>query len=164
MLSRKKPELVDAQYTKNQAWKSLQDTLGSEPAEVVTLEHHCQYKYLFNFRGVAASFRFKHLFLCGSLVIHVGNEWLEFFYPALQPWVHYIPLNENATEEDIIKLILFLQEHDEIAHKIAERGQKFITNHLSFKEVRCYWRTLLKNYQKLLNYTVELDKSLIEIT
>lgn len=62
VLSRDKPDLVDAQYTKNQAWKSdkvillqqiklivensalFQDTLGLPPADVVTLEDHCQYK------------------------------------------------------------------------------------------------------------------------
>ena len=66
LLSREAPQLVDAQYTKNQAWKSdkvcdscnklyysnnyvvvlciLQDTLGSPPANVVPLEDHCQYK------------------------------------------------------------------------------------------------------------------------
>ena len=45
-----------------------------------------RYKYLFNYRGVAASFRFKHLFLCRSLVFHVGEEWDEFFYAYLIPW------------------------------------------------------------------------------
>lgn len=54
-------------------------------------------RYLFNFRGVAASFRFKHLFLCGSLVFHVGDEWLEFFYPQLKPWVHYIPVKTDLS-------------------------------------------------------------------
>lgn len=162
-LSRKKPELIDAQYTKNQAWKSFEDTLGKEPAEVVPLEDHCQYKYLFNFRGVSASFRFKHLFLCGSLVIHVGSDWLEFFYPALKPWVHFVPVDENASETNIIELLLFLKEHDSLAQEIAERGQKFISNNLRLKDVKCYWKMLLKQYQKLLNYSVKLDKSLIEI-
>ena len=55
-------------------------------------------RYLFNFRGVAASFRFKHLFLCSSLVFHVGEEWLEFFYPAMKPWVHYIPVRPDLTD------------------------------------------------------------------
>ena len=64
LLSRQCPTVVDAQYTKNQAWKSVKDTLGQEPADEVSLESHCPYKYLFNYRGVAASFRFKHLFLC----------------------------------------------------------------------------------------------------
>lgn len=56
------------------------------------------FRYLFNFRGVAASFRFKHLFLCGSLVFHVGDEWQEFFYPQLKPWVHYIPVRQDLSD------------------------------------------------------------------
>lgn len=61
-----------------------QDLLGAPEANRVPLEEHCQFAYLFNFRGVAASFRHKHLFLCMSLVFHVGNEWLEFYYPAMK--------------------------------------------------------------------------------
>ena len=84
LLSRKCPDLVDAEYTKNQGWKSDADTLGKPPAEEASLEEHCRYKVLFNYRGVAASFRLKHLFLCRSLVVHVGDAWQEFFYPALK--------------------------------------------------------------------------------
>jgi len=65
--------LVNAKYTKNQSWKSNSDTLNEDPADEVSLEDHCKYKMLVNFRGVAASFRFKHLFLCNSAVIHVGE-------------------------------------------------------------------------------------------
>jgi len=54
-------------------------------------------RYLFNFRGVAASFRYKHLFLCRSLVFQVGTDWQEFFYRALEPWVHYIPVRSSLT-------------------------------------------------------------------
>ncbi|XP_033610880.1 O-glucosyltransferase rumi homolog isoform X2 [Cryptotermes secundus] len=104
LLSRDQPDLVDAKYTKNQAWKSDSDTLYAAPADEVSLEDHCKYRYLFNFRGVAASFRLKHLFLCHSLVFHVGDEWLEFFYPALRQWVHYIPVKSNATKGDIREL------------------------------------------------------------
>lgn len=55
-------------------------------------------RYLFNFRGVAASFRLKHLFLCDSVVFHVGDEWIEFFYPAMKPWVHYIPVKKDLSD------------------------------------------------------------------
>uniref|UniRef100_A0A8C7J6E4 Protein O-glucosyltransferase 1 n=1 Tax=Oncorhynchus kisutch TaxID=8019 RepID=A0A8C7J6E4_ONCKI len=87
LLSREAPDLVDAEYTKNQP-----------PAQEIPLVEHCQYKYLFNFRGVAASFRLRHLFLCGSLVFHVGREWMEFFYPQLLPWVHYIPVKQDLSD------------------------------------------------------------------
>lgn len=161
LLSRHKPYLVNAQYTKNQAWKSPKDTLNAEPAKEVSFEEHCRYKYLFNFRGVAASFRFKHLFLCQSLVFHVGDEWLEFFYPSLKPWVHYVPLVKYPSEEDIENILEFFHKHDDLAKDIAEQGYKFIWHHLRMQDVECYWRKLLKNYAKLLKYKIEEDKSMI---
>lgn len=163
LLSRSKPELVDAQYTKNQAWKSSQDTLNAEPAKEVRLEDHCQFKYLFNFRGVAASFRFKHLFLCRSLVFHVGSSWQEFFYPSLKPWVHYVPVRVGATQKELEQLIRFFAEHDDLAKQIADRGYEHVWNHLRMKDVECYWRQLLRRYGKLIKYEVKLDDSLIEV-
>lgn len=163
LLSRRLPTLIDAQYTKNQAWKSPKDTLNADPAKEVALEEHCRYKYLFNFRGVAASFRFKHLFLCKSLVFHVGDEWLEFFYGALKPWVHYVPLKSYPSAAELEELVRFFKEHDDLAQEIAERGHRQIWDHLKMKDVHCYWRKLLRKYAKLLKFEVKLDEKLIEI-
>ncbi|XP_049919635.1 protein O-glucosyltransferase 1 [Epinephelus moara] len=150
LLSREAPELVDAEYTKNQAWKSERDTLGRPPAKEIPLVDHCKYKYLFNFRGVAASFRLKHLFLCGSLVFHVGDEWQEFFYPQLQPWVHYIPVQQDLS--DVRELLQFVKENDDIAQEIATRGKEFILDHLRMQDVSCYWERLLTEFSRLLTY------------
>ncbi|KAM8903346.1 protein O-glucosyltransferase 1 [Spinachia spinachia] len=150
LLSREAPELVDAEYTKNQAWKSERDTLGSPAAKEIPLIDHCKYKYLFNFRGVAASFRLKHLFLCGSLVFHVGDEWQEFFYPQLQPWVHYIPVKQDLS--DVRELLQFVQENDAVARDIATRGKEFIVDHLRMRDVSCYWERLLAEFGRLLAY------------
>ncbi|XP_053600787.1 O-glucosyltransferase rumi homolog isoform X2 [Plodia interpunctella] len=163
LLSREQPDLVDAQYTKNQAWKSDADTLYAPPASEVSFEGHCKYKYLFNYRGVAASFRFKHLFLCKSLVFHVGDTWLEFFYPSLKPWVHYIPVRPTASQDEIRKYIEFFKDNDSLAKEIADRGFQHIWDHLSDKDVKCYWRRLLKKYANLLKYDVVLDKDLIKV-
>lgn len=163
LLSRRLPNLVDGQYTKNQAWRSPKDTLNADPVKEVPLEEHCRYKFLFNFRGVAASFRFKHLFLCKSLVFHVGNEWMEFFYGALKPWVHYVPLDSNPTEQELEDIIRFFREHDDLARDIAERGHRQIWEHLKMKDVHCYWRKLLRKYAKLLKFEVKLDEKLIAV-
>ncbi|XP_045614677.1 O-glucosyltransferase rumi homolog [Procambarus clarkii] len=162
-LSRENPNIVDAQYTKNQAWKSDADTLYAPPASEVSLEDHCQYKYLFNFRGVAASFRFKHLFLCQSLVFHVGDEWMEFFYHKMKPWVHYIPVKTGASKEEISTLIEFAKKNDEAVSQIAERGYQFIRNHLRMKDVLCYWKKLLLTYAELLKYKPQKEEGLITI-
>uniref|UniRef100_A0A8C2NEY2 Glycosyl transferase CAP10 domain-containing protein n=2 Tax=Capra hircus TaxID=9925 RepID=A0A8C2NEY2_CAPHI len=161
LLSRKNPKLVDAEYTKNQAWKSMKDTLGKPAAKDVHLVDHCKYKYLFNFRGVAASFRFKHLFLCGSLVFHVGDEWLEFFYPQLKPWVHYIPVKTDLS--NVQELLQFVKANDDIAQEIAERGSQFILNHLKMDDITCYWENLLTEYSKFLSYNVTRRKGYDQI-
>lgn len=164
LLSRESPNLVDAAYTKNQAWKSEKDTLFLPPAAEVSLEEHCHYKYLFNFRGVAASFRLKHLFLCQSVVFHVGNEWEEFFYSSLKQWVHYIPVKSDSTKEDLRNLIEFAQNQDKLVKEIAVRGQDFIWSHLRMKDILCYWKALLKQYAKLLKFKPKLGKNIVEIT
>lgn len=112
---------------------------------------------------MAASFRLKHLFLCKSLVFHVGNDWLEFFYPSLIPWVHYVPITPSATKEEIKKYIEFFKENDSLSKEIAERGFQHIWDNLTDKDVKCYWRLLLRKYAKLMKYDVRRDENLIEI-
>lgn len=163
LLSRRKPKLVEAQYTKNQAWKSPKDTLNAKPAKEVSFEDHCKYKYLFNFRGVAASFRLKHLFLCNSLVFHVGDEWQEFFYDQLKPWVHYVPLPSNPSQEQYEELLEYFKHNDALARQIAQRGRDFIWQHLRMEDIKCYWHKLLKGYAKLLKYQVQPDAQMILI-
>ena len=131
----------------------------------ITLEEHCKYRFLFNFRGVAASFRWKHLFLCGSLVFHVGrqgDDYLEFFYGALTPWVHYIPVKEDMSDAE--ELINFARENDDVAQAIAKNGFDFIRRHLRYKDVKAYWRELLVEYTKLLQWEVKREPGLEEIT
>lgn len=119
------------------------------------------HRYLFNFRGVAASFRFKHLFLCGSLVFHVGDEWLEFFYPQLKPWVHYIPVKTDLS--NVQELLQFVKANDDVAQEIAERGSQFIMDHLQMEDITCYWENLLTEYSKFLSYNVTRRKGYDQI-
>jgi len=151
-LSLAHPDLVEAKYTKNQAWRSLADTMGMDPAPEVPLGDHCQYKYLFNFRGVAASFRHRHLFLCQSLILHVGEEWLEFYYLAMKPWVHYVPIKTTFT--DALEHLQFVKENDDIARQIAKAGYDFIMAHLRMEDVQYYWYSLLRDYANLQRWTV----------
>ena len=163
-LSRDHPDLVDAKFTKNQAWKSKADTLGSEPAEEVKLEDHCRYKYLFNFRGVAASFRFKHLMLCQSTVLHVGSDWKEFFYDAMTPWVHYVPITDAQNNQKDIKDVLeFLKSYPEIARSVAQNGHDFIDRHLRMQDIEHYWIKLLNDYARLLQFVPQRNPDHIKI-
>lgn len=129
------------------------------------MEEHCRYKYLFNFRGVAASFRFKHLFMCGSTVIHVGNEWDEFFYPALVPWYHYVPISsaDALNKAKLEEVVEFLRANPSISEAIADNGRRFITDHLKMVDVEQYWRSLLLAYASRLDFKPEPNSDYIKI-
>ncbi|XP_053204522.1 O-glucosyltransferase rumi homolog [Panonychus citri] len=155
LLSQSHPDLIDAQYTKNQAWRSPQDTLGFQPSPTVTFEDHCNYKYLINLRGVAASFRYKHLFLCQSLVFNVQSNWIEFFYHSLVPWYHYVPVNQS----NFLSILTFFIEHQSEASTIASNGFKFINKHLNLITIESYWHKLLTDYSTALKYKPKLIQS-----
>lgn len=156
LLSRSRPDLLEAEYTKNQAWKSDADTLGYPPAKELKHEEFCQYKYLFNFRGVAASFRLRHLFLCGSLVLHVGSDWTEFFYDRLEPWYHYIPISTDLNEVE--QILSFAQKNDRLVGKIARQGRDFIWNYLTMENIEGYWKELLLEYHRFVGHRQKIVK------
>jgi len=155
------PDKIEAKYTKNQAWRSLADSMGMEPQGEIPLEDHCVYRYQWNFRGVAASFRHRHLFLCNSVVLHVGEEWLEFYYPLMKPWVHYVPIKTDFS--DAMTHLDFVMENDDIAREISERGKEFILNHLRMEDIVFYWFHLLREYAKLMTWKVEKMPDLIVV-
>jgi len=142
-LGRSHPHLLSAQYTKE--WE------GQPAAAEVKLEDHCVYRYLFNVRGVAASFRHRHLFLCNSLVLHVGQDWLEFYYPSMKPWVHYIPVKSDFS--NALQILEFIHDNDDLAQQIATAGHEFVIKHLRMKDITKYWRDLLFDFSKLQTWT-----------
>ena len=114
---------------------------------------------------MAASFRFKHLFLCGSVVLHVGNEWQEFFYPALQPWIHYVPVKSDASIQDLQSLLAFLMQNEAtISSQIAHNGQEFVQNWLKMSNVEAYWTYLLTQYAGKMKFVPQLDFPHIKVT
>ena len=113
------------------------------------------------------------------IVLHVGSEWKEFFYDAMIPWYHYIPVpdakhgSSDVDQMDIIEdLLQFLKNNDEgienksgqfIAQQIASNGRNFIQKHLRMKDIETYWYHLLSNYTDLLDFEPSLNKDYIKI-
>nr|CAG4640923.1 EOG090X07KN [Eulimnadia texana] len=164
LLSRNNPQLVDAQYTKNQAWKSKADTLGADPVPEVSLEDHCRYKYLFNYRGVAASFRFKHLFLCQSLVFHVGNEHIldakQFYNLFMRSHVHEI---SNFQSGKLRRLVVMTIELNEVAQHFLESALVAVSRTITVVAVLCIGPNLTLNGGKWNKGRGEREESKEEI-
>jgi hypothetical protein len=86
-----------------------------------TIQNLLQYKAIIMLEGNDVASGLKWALLSQSVVLmptptHTSWAMEEF----LEPWVHYIPLNENATDVD--EKMQWVIDHDDIAQRIAERG------------------------------------------
>ncbi|XP_053471718.1 protein O-glucosyltransferase 1 isoform X3 [Ictalurus furcatus] len=70
LLSREDQSLVDAEYTKNQAWKSEKDTLGRPPATEIPLVDHCEYNHLY---AIHLSIHILCISICPSILPSIHN-------------------------------------------------------------------------------------------
>ena len=93
-------------------------------------------------------------------MFHVGSDWIEFFYPALKPWIHYIPVPAGSSETELYQLLEFTRDHPDMAERVAEAGERAVRKLLRQEDVLCYWRHLLTQYTKLLTFTPSPDPAL----
>merc|ERR1719387_2997440 len=56
------------------------------------------YRYVFHVGNNGYADRSWRMFALGSTVLLVENGWKEFFWPYLKPFVHYIPIKEDASD------------------------------------------------------------------
>lgn len=158
----KYPQIVDAKYTKGTSQRA--DALRKYPAAAqVPLRDHCRYRFLIDIRGVAASFRFRHLFLCKSLVFHVvaEPEWIEFFHIGLVAWVHYIPIKKDLS--DLVSKIKWSIENSYMAQQIAQTGFEFVRDHMRVEDITNYYSKLLNGYADLQRWSPALGSRMKEV-
>jgi hypothetical protein len=118
----------------------------------VSNEDQCGHKYLVYLEGGgpgggAFSSRLKYLLLCGSTVLIPSGPqgpWLEWFVPALQPGVHYVPFREDAA--DLSDVIASLQRNDTAAERIGAAGRGVARDLLGPGGAMCFLRDLIREY------------------
>lgn len=83
----------------------------------------------------------------------------EYYYRALEPWVHYVPFYERSPT-DLLDILPNLTRADPAADStlraIARRGQAFAHGNLHLRARMCYWRHLLQGWSRRLAYTPTL--------
>jgi hypothetical protein len=121
------PDLLDAKFTR------LSHLSEERQHEIVTLgltddelpfENFYRYKYLVDVDGYCCAWRSLFLKLAtGSVVLKINSPYMQWFYPELKPWKHYIPISSDLKEiEDIHRWLL---SHDKEAEEIAYEGKAF---------------------------------------
>lgn len=138
-LSDRNPDLVDAR-----------DLSRSHP---VPLVHQPAYKYIVSTDGWSVSSKFDKYLLMGSTVFKAASPRFGFYYPALKPFVHYVPFMTNHSD-DLVDAVKWARAHDADARRIAEEARAFALKHLTRPARLCYLFRLLTELSKQFKYQV----------
>ena len=58
-----------------------------------------EYKYQLSVDGdTCAWVRFPWQMLSGSVPLKVDSPKIEYFYPSIEPWVHYVPIKSDYSD------------------------------------------------------------------
>jgi hypothetical protein len=89
----------------------------------VSAEEQAQHRYLVDIDGVANAWGFFEKLLMGSCVLKVATPYEQWFYDAIFPWTHYVPV--AADMSDLHRQIRWCRQNPAAAEGIAAAGQAY---------------------------------------
>jgi len=120
----------------------------------VSMNDHCQNRFLLHLRGLTSSNRIKYLLLCGSIVVMPKQEFEEWWFPAILSNTHRMMLEVKADGSDIhqgISEFFSDDEYDYVSDRMvmmSEKSLEFANAVFSEKSVDCYWATVINGAAK----------------
>jgi hypothetical protein len=91
------------------------------------------FKYIINVDGHNAAFRLTSELGSGSVVLLVESEWKMWIHKHIQPYKHYVPVKHDMS--DLIDIIKWCRENDDLCFEIAQNAICVYNNHLSINSL-----------------------------
>lgn len=113
----------------------------------ITLVEHTKYKYLIDLPCGGYSGRFKVLLFTGRPVFKVDDDYEEFFYKDLKPFIHYIPVKRDMS--DLVEQLKWAESNYEQALQIGQNAQNYALTHLTRDAALNYLEKLIR--RKMIN-------------
>lgn len=158
IISKLYPDLIDAKTTNrvSDATKSgleaatvLDILFGKDYTNFTTMEDHLQYKYLASIDGATCAWkRVPGIMLSNSVLLKQETSFMEWFYPAMKPYVHYIPMDSRLT--NIFQQLDWMKAHDDEVQQISKNAQNFVKNELMPEHIKDHMTIILNQYHALL--------------
>ncbi len=155
-LSKLFPDKIDAVITKFPEFSSGYDgkkllsimKILYKNADPVSEEEHLKYKYLIAVDGNTSPWvRVPWILSSNSVLLRQETSNIQWFYPALKPYIHYIPLKKDLT--DIFEKFDWLKNNDQKLKHITYNAQKFIQNNLMPEDIEAHMVISLNEYSKI---------------
>lgn len=112
------------------------------------------WKYLIDIEGCGWSARLKTFLFSGRPTLVVDRPWKEWFFPNLEPWVHFVPVRRDLT--DLTEAVQRLNSDPALARSIAENAARFAQEFLTRDAALLHWRSLLRQH-----FGVKTEKQLV---
>lgn len=149
LLSQLHPECVDAGFSRApeevaHAFSNL--ILGNAP-----VTGHLSYKYLPVLDGWMCTFPgFQWRLLSGSLTFKQDSDEVQYFYSALKPYVHYVPVKNDMG--NLLEMIQWAKAHDSECREISQNARAFALKNLMPSQIYAYLYWVLDQYSSLQTF------------
>lgn len=144
---------VDAGFTRYEQMNSeFQDRFSAIHKIKATVSpiKSLAYKYLLDIDGNTCSFsRMAWILRSNSLLMKHRSNLVQWYYPRLHPYVHYLPINEDFS--NLEEQFLWAEAHPQEAKQIAENGHKLAQQIFNSNAVLKSFEQALLQYHALLN-------------
>lgn len=158
VLSKLYPDLIDSEFSYYSPQiryehygpnlKEFCEILFTKSPKSVNEEVHLKYKYLLSLDGNAATgTRVPWIMLSNSVLVKQESEKIQWYYSALKPYIHYVPLKHDLS--DIFEQIDWMKNHDLELQKISQNAQSFAKNNLLSEHIDAHITLLLNEYSSL---------------
>jgi len=123
------------------------------PPSHVPMAEQCAERFLLHLPGAwpGHSNKLKQLLACGAVVVMPQNDWYEFWYPLLRPYVHFVPTPNLAlyNGHDWPHVRRCLLSHAAEAERIGAEAGRFVQDVLTPRAIDVYMRALLRRLSDL---------------
>lgn len=160
-------DLCDARFTRiihadAEAEKAIRENFGVLYEMPIDVQAET-YKYMVMVDGNGPpSARAVEALRAGILLLWQQTEQKEFFYTALEPYRHYVPLARGL--EDLYSTILWVRQHQLLSKAIIQNAQSFAERYFNTQFSNYYLHDLLVEYAKLLKFSPSLSSEYTRVT
>ena len=147
-LSEQYPALINAKFTIFAQGAEFIPSLQDFKGDWISYKKQVEYKYHILIDGNVSSYTCSGWrFFINSLIFKPESQWIQWYYDALQPYVHYVPVEANLA--DLPQKIQWAIHHDKDAKMIAGNAREFALTHLTLPTSLLYLYYLIWEYSKL---------------
>lgn len=151
LLSLQFPQLIDASFHIFVSGAENNPAMLANPllkSNFLSPRISLKYKYLVDVDGTTCSWqRCYWTLLSNSLVFKQTSDNIEWFYKALIPHYHFIPIENSIS--DLPEKILQAMNDDQKMKKIAQNATEFVKTNLSEEMIYLYFYLVIKKYAEL---------------